>query len=62
MFTTSEYLGDFKPALFNAVCGKKDAEEAAKRDPERVEEWHQRVVAWDIRAKEWAGIIIGRHC
>ena len=62
MFTTSEYLGNFKPALFNAVCGKKDAEEAAQRDPERAEEWYRRALEWDIRAKDWAAIIIGRHC
>lgn len=62
MFTTNEYLRDFKPALFNAVWGKKDAEEAAQRDTARAEEWHRRALDWDCRAKDWAGIIIGRHC
>lgn len=62
MFTTVQLLGDYKPALFNSVAGKKDAEEATLSDTVRAEEWQRRAVDWDYRAKEWAGIIIGRYC
>lgn len=62
MFTTSEYLRDYKPALFNAVAGKRDTQEFMSRNPERADIWEGRCEEWDYRAKEWAGIIIGRHC
>lgn len=62
MFTTADYLRNYKPALFNAICGKKEAEEAAHRDTARADELHRRAIEWDYRAKEWAAVIIGRHC